>query len=523
VTVRFEPLSPPRAPLGLASYAAARAAQAGRAFPPAAADALLVAGAGPDGEPAARARDALLSGQALAVTTGQQPGLFTGPLYTIYKALTAAALAEALATRWAHPVVPVFWVAGDDHDFVEINHCAVVASDGTVQTIVLRERPADAPMLPAYREAVGPEVGAALAALEAALPPNDFRAATMSWLGAAYLPERSMAEAHAAALAELLAPFGVVICRGWDASLKRAAGPLVLDALRAARPLDEALAREAARLRDAGEAPPVAVGDGMGLAMVEGAGGRDRLRIAEAGFVTRRSGERFLLADLEAMVRATPGRLSANVLLRPVVEAQLLPTVAYVGGPAELGYLQQVVPLFAHLAVPRPVPTPRVSGFIVEAKVAKTLERFGLTPADLGRPEGELASAIAREALPADAAEALAALRAALDERYAAVQEASVRIERTLERPVETARNQAVHGVDEIEKRLVAALKRNNETTLQQLARARGNLWPGGHAQERVLTVANYLARHGRPLLAVLQQAARDHVERLLEAAPSGA
>jgi len=222
------------------------------------------------------------------------------------------------------------------------------------------------------------------------------------------------------------------------------------------------------------------------------------------------------------MVRSAPERLSANVLLRPVVEARLLPTVAYVGGPAELGYLGQVAPVFAHLAVPRPVPTPRLSGFLVEAKVDKVLERYALTPADFARPEGELASAIAREALPAGAAEALAALRGALEERWNAVRDAAVRLERTLERPVETARNQGAHAADEIEKRLVAALKRNNETALQQLARARASLFPEGKPQERVLTAASYLARHGRPVLATLHEAARDHAGRLLEAAPSG-
>jgi bacillithiol biosynthesis cysteine-adding enzyme BshC len=370
---------------------------------------------------------------------------------------------------------------------------------------------------------VGPEGVEALAAMEAALPPGDFRAETVEWLRAAYRPDRSMAEACAVALAELLAPFGVVVCRGWDASLKRAAGPLVLEALRSARPLDEALALEAARIRQAGGEPQVAVGEGMSLVMVEGAHGRDRLRIADAGFVTRRSGERLELAALETLVRTAPERLSANVLLRPVVEAQLLPTVAYVGGPAELGYLGQVAPVFAHLAVPRPVPTPRLSGFIVEAKVEKVLERFRLAPTDFARPEGELASAIAREALPADAAEALGALRGALDERWAAVRQAAVAVERTLERPVETARNQAMHAADEIEKRLVAALKRNNETALQQLARARASLFPDGKPQERVFTAASYLARHGRPLAAMLHEAARVHVERLLEAAPSGA
>ena len=518
MTLRFEATLAAAGP-GLARYAAAMQAQSGRAFPAAAAAALAV---GP-GDAAARSRDALVSGAALAVTTGQQPGLFTGPLYTLHKALTAAALAEALAARWARPVVPVFWVAGDDHDFAEINHCAFLAADGAVRTLTLRERAAGAAMLPAYREPVGAEGAEALDTLEAGLPPSDFRADTLAWLRETYRPEYSVAEACALALADLLAPFGVVVCRGWDAALKRAAAPVLLEALRSARPLDEALARESERLRAAGAEPPVAVGDGMSLVMVEGADGRDRLRIAEGGFVTRRSGERLDLAAVEAMLAATPERVSANVLLRPAVEAHLLPTVAYVGGPAELGYLAQVGPLFAHLAVPRPVPTPRLSGFVVEAKVQRGLDRFGLVPADLARPEGALASAIAREALPADAAAALAALREALEHGYAGVRDAAVRLERTLERPVETARNQAVHGVDEIEKRLVAALKRNNETALQQLARVRASLFPDGKPQERVLTAASYLARHGRSVVALLHEAARAHAARLLEAAPPGA
>ena len=522
MTVRFEvtPGGPP--PLGPEPFAAAQAAQSGRAFPSSAA-AALVAVAEQGAGPSARSREALLAGRALAVTTGQQPGLFTGPLYTIYKALTAAALAEALAARWSRPVVPVFWVAGDDHDFAEIDHCAVIAGDGGVRTITLRERAAEAPMLPAYRETVGADVARALAALEEALPPSDFRAETLGWLSGAYRPERSMAEAHAAALAELLAPFGVVVCRGWDGSLKQAAAPVVLEALRSAQALDDALAHRAAELARSGEEPPVPVGEGLSLVMVEGAGGRDRLRVDGAAFVTRRSGERFTLADAEALLRSEPERLSANVLLRPVVEARVLPTVAYVGGPAELGYLRQVGPVFERLAVPRPVATPRLTGFLVEAKTDKVLERLGVALPDLARPEGELASALVRDALPADAAGSLAALRRALDERYAAVQAAAVGVERTLERPVETARNQALHAVDEIEKRLVAALKRSNETALQQLARARASLFPGGKPQERVLTAASYLARHGRPLLETLRQAARAHVERLLEAAPRGA
>jgi len=516
MTLRFDAAVPGR--VDAASLEAARAAQLSRRFPAAAAGALVAVGATAEAN-----RDALLAGGALAVTTGQQPALFTGPLYTIYKALTAAALAERLRARWSVAVVPVFWVAGDDHDFAEINHCAVLAADGSLCTIALRERAAEAEMRPAYREPVGPDGAAALAALEAALPASEFRSETLGWLGAAYTPDRSVAEAHARALAALLEPFGVVVCRGWDGALKRSASDVFLEALRSARILDEALGREAERLRQAGAEVPVTVGDGMTLAMLEGAMGRDRLRIADGAFVTRRSGERFTLGDLEAVLRTAPERLSANVLLRPAVEAHVFPTVAYVGGPAELAYLAQVGPLFAHLAVPRPVPVPRLSGYLVDAKTDRTLERLGLAPADFGRGEGALATSIARDALPEDAAAALVALRAALRDRYAAVLDAALALEKTLERPIETARNQALHGADEVEKRLVAAVKRRSETALQQLARARASLFPEGAPQERVLTAASFLARYGRDVLPALAAAAREHAGRLLDAPPAGA
>ena len=517
MTLRFEAAAAP-ARLDAAALDAARAAQQGRKFPAAAVGALLAAG-----RVAEANRDALLAGRAIAVTTGQQPGLFTGPLYTIYKALTAAALAERLAVRWGAPVVPVFWVAGDDHDFAEVNHCAVLAADGAVRTVTLRDRAPDAAMLPTFREPVGPDGTAALAALEAALPPSEFRSETLAWLGAAYTPDRSVAEAFARALAAVLEPFGVVVCRGLDGTLKRAASGVFLEALRSARALDEALGRETSRLAESGAAAPVAVGEGMTLAMLDGKLGRDRLRIADGAFVTRRSGERLTMKDVEAILETAPERLSANVLLRPVVEASLFPTVAYVGSPAELQYLRQVAPVFAHLAVPRPAPVPRLSGFLVEAKTDKVLDRLGFKVPDLAQSDGALATAFLKAVLPEQVVAVLAALRASVGDNYAAVLEAAVQLDQTLQRPIETARNQALHGADEVEKRLVAALKRRNETALQQLARARASLFPDGEPQERVLTAASFLARYGRELLPALQASAREHAGRLLEAAPAGA
>jgi bacillithiol biosynthesis cysteine-adding enzyme BshC len=469
---------------------------------------------------AARANlDALLAGRALAVTTGQQAGLFTGPLYTIHKALTAAALAERLTEAWRRPVVPVFWVAGDDHDFAEIASCDVLAQDGRREVVRLRERPADAPMRPAFRELLGADVGPALERLEALLPASEFRPALMEWLRRAYAPDRSMAEAHALAVAELLGERGVVVLRGWHGAVKRAAGETFRGALARAGELDAALGLESERLRREGHDPGVEVGNGLSLVMVEGAMGRDRLRPEGNGrFATRRSHETFDLPALEALLRDDPEVLSANVLLRPVVEAAVLPTVAYVGGPAELAYLALLGPLFAAFGVPRPARVPRLSGLLVDERTGKTLGKLGLEPLALARPESDLVRDAARDALPEAAVAALAALRASLTDGYAALQREVALVDRTLERPVESARNQALAATHDVEKRLLAAQTRSSETSIQQLTKARAALFPDGRPQERVYTVATFLARFGGEVLLALATAARSHAGRLLEA-----
>jgi len=488
----------------------ARAQKSARA-PASIAPALLSIG------PAVVNQQLLLDEGALAVTTGQQAGLFTGPLYAVYKALSAAALAHEMAAAGHGPIVPVFWVAGDDHDFAEINHCTVLGADGRPVRIALRERPADAPMRPAYKELVGEDGATALAALEAALPAGDARTATLEWLSRAYTADRSVAEAYTVALAELLAPWGVVVCRGWHRALKTAANAVMLRAARDAEGIDAELAAEADRLRARGAAVPVEVGQGMTLLMVEAAQGRDRLRFTGGGrFETRRSGETFTLDDLERVAAEQPERLSGNVLLRPAVEAAVFPTIGYFGGPGELAYLEQTGPVFSRLDVPRPARLARLSGMLVEAKVDKALGKHQLVPTDLAADESALATRIARSTLPDTTAAALAELRRTITERYAAVQGEAVLVDRTLERPVENARNQALVGSQKIEKKIVSALKRSGATAIQQVTRARDQLYPGGAAQERVISVVSFLARHGPSVLDKAFEAARQHARVLL-------
>lgn len=458
----------------------------------------------------------------LVVTTGQQPGLFTGPLYTVYKALSAAALARELERAWQRPVVPVFWSAGDDHDFAEVNHAAWLERSGELRTAVLRERAADAPLTPMYREPLGPEVAAALDALAEDLPPSDFRDATLEWLRAAYRPDATVAGAYLEALAELLGPAGIVVFESTHAAAKRAALPHLLRALRDAEPLDAALAGRAAELRRAGQDPGIATGDGATLVMLEAGLGRDRLVADGAGaWTTRRSRERFTLADLERTGADDPQRLSPNVLLRPAIESALLPTVAYVAGPGELRYLALTPPVYAQLQLPQQTPVARWSGVLIEPRVDRVLDKFGVTADELLDPDSGVERRVVLDQLPDHAADALTALRDALESGYARLAAAAKDVDPTLVKSVEGTRNQALAGTHDVERKLVQHLKRRQETELNQLTRARTALRPDGKPQERVLTVAPFLARYGFELVPALLERIGEWYAAALERTPA--
>lgn len=467
---------------------------------------LLESAVRPVGQPDPRGR--LLEPGALVVTTGQQPGLFTGPLYTIYKALSVVALARKLEAQWQRPVVPVFWLATDDHDFAEANRAAWPAADGSVRHVTLRERAADAVMAPMYREPLGADITAALAALKADLPGDGFADETMAWLERHYRPEYTVGGAYAGALAELLAPLGVVCLDAGCRSLKQLAAPVMMQALAKAEAIEAALVPLAADLARAGEDPAVAVGDGATLVFLDGPQGRDRLVRAGDRFRTRRGGESYSMTDIAAIAAAEPLRLSPNVLLRPVVESAVLPTVAYVAGPGELRYLALTPPVYAALGVDRQLPLARWSGVVIEPRVERVRAKFSVTVDDLLGPDGVLESRIARSQLPESVTATVTRLRQALEDEYGSLTRAAVSIDPTLEKTVQGARGNAVRGVEEIEKKLVQHLKKRSETELGQVSRARSLVRPDGKPQERVFTLAPFLARNGRGFLdAVLVEA----------------
>jgi bacillithiol biosynthesis cysteine-adding enzyme BshC len=441
--------------------------------------------------------DRLFAAGSLCVTTGQQPGVLTGPLFTLYKGLTAVALAQSLERILGRPVVPVFWVAGDDHDFAEINHCHMVTVSNEVERLVLRDRAPDAHLVPAYRERLGDEIDTVIGKIAETTPETEYKSDVLAWVREHYRPDADVATAFAQAVSVLLGRFGLVVFQPTHPAAKGVMAPWLVRALEQAGAIETALAQQAAQLEAAGRPTPIRTGGGATTVMIEASLGRDRLIYNGASFETRRSGEQWSLAELRTIAATEPQRLSANVLLRPVVEAAILPTVAYVGGPGEVAYLPQSDPAYRILGVRPQARVARWAGRVVEQRIAKVLNKYGIAAEQLDAPEGQLEATLVQADMPTAAAAAVETLRSTLSSQYERLAEAAASLDATLERPVRSEGQAALRRLTAIEKRLVGQLKKRNEVLNQQLAKARANLFPLGQAQERVLNVVPFLIRYG--------------------------
>lgn len=441
------------------------------------------------------------------VTTGQQPGLFGGPLYGLYKALSAQQLAETLEETLGAPVMPVFWMASDDHDWREAAHAAFVGADNQLARLALGDDVPGAGRLSLARVPLGPGVEALAERLAATLAPSEFHSWAIDLARRSYRPEGTMAEGYAALMARLLegSPLGFVDAA--DPAVREAICPLVRAETQEAAKSAQALAETAAAL--AGE------GYGLQVRLIEGAlnvfldtpEGRDRLERTASGFRLRRSGTALAPRRLGRTIAAPPFPASPNVLLRPVAESFLLPTLAYVGGPAELAYLGQLGGLFRLHGLTPPIAVPRASLVVVERKVDRVLAKFGLSLAET-RDGALLANRLARAEMPETVSESLGTWRRASEAQAAELADAVGGVDPTLQGAVQTARNTGLAALGALETKISRALKRKNATTLAQIEKARTNLWPDGQPQERVLGPLQYVARCGPEFV----NAARDVV-----------
>lgn len=470
------------------------------------------------------------------VVTGQQVGLFLGPLYTVYKAATAIAAARALQAESGVRCVPLFWLQTEDHDFDEIHHCDIPRYAAPPLHLQLPAAPAALARVSVAHRRLGPGVIEQLDALAGALGPLPYAAPFLERLRAHYVPEATLGAAFAGALAELFADEGLLFLEPRRAAIAALAAPLYRRSIVEQEAIGAALLARQAGLQAAGCAEQIPTRAGTTLvffhpdgvtgpryrlercAETDGAADAPRWSIpgcpsrsggpggpdgpspdessdaprAAAGSPARRV---FTQAEVLALLSQEPLRFSSSALLRPVIQDSLLPTAAYVGGPGEINYFAQLAPLYELLGVAQPLVLPRARFRCLEDNTRSWLAKLGLSPAEAEVPRAELLRRLAARApqgLPDPAAlreRMLADITTRLGELEA--------LDSALRDPVRRARESIERTVGRLTDRYTKALLERDHVTTERVDRVQGFLLPDGVPQERFYSLPYFACKYG--------------------------
>ena len=441
---------------------------------------------------------------AAAVVTGQQVGLFGGPVFSLYKALTAVRLAEQ-ATRAGVDCVPVFWLATTDHDLAEVNHLSIPGSDGARHELVAPTQGVpDAPVgaVP-FTPGIEPVVEAAAGLL------GDSPVVTL--LREAYRPGENLGSSFARLFARLFADWGVILLDASDRELHALAEPIYRAAIQRAAELDGALLRRGGELEAAGCHQQVKVTPSSTLLFALQDGARVPIHRRANGasessdFLINE--ERVSQTELLQRIASVPHDFSPNVLLRPVVQDHLLPTLAYTGGGAEVAYFAQVaVGYEALLGRITPI-VPRFSATLIEPKPQSLLERYGLGLPDLFRGPESVREVVARRALPQDLQAAFERADSAVKQALASIHEPLARLDKTLVDAASNASAKMLHQLEQLRSRAARAELRQSEVLNRHADLLCGALYPDKILQEREIPGIYFLSRYGTELLHGLYDA----------------
>lgn len=448
-------------------------------------------GAGPDVE---RNLDRLAAG-AVAVVTGQQVGLFGGPAYSFYKALTAVALADELS-QGGVAAVPVFWLASEDHDLAEVNHCYWHAG-GTLERLELQPE-VNAEGRSVGRVPLGAGV-AQLAARAADLLEGESRAWVASALGESYTARETFSTAFGKLMARLLAGRGLIILDPLDARLHRLAAPVYAQALERRESLTEALLRRNKELEKAGFHAQVKVTPRSTLLFREMEGKRVALR--HNGGPLAAGGAKLTESEVREALGVAPEGFSANALLRPVVQDWLLPTAACIAGPAEIAYLAQSQVIYEALLGRMPAVLPRAGFTLVDAHAGKLLQRYGLSIQEVMRSRQAVRRRMELASLPKGLARQFDKGERELATMLRKFRAPLRKLDRTLEGALHTAERKMMYQL--LKLRGKAGRAENQRTgVLDRHERALlDTLYPHHAPQERAHSLLPWLARYGPALL----------------------
>ena len=429
-----------------------------------------------------------------AVVTGQQIGLFCGPLYTVYKAATAIRLAEELNREGPDRHVPVFWMECEDHDILEAGHIHILGSNHRVLTLTAYEKPARRPT-GSYR--VDERVAELISQLEDNSPKSEYLDSVLKLLKNSYKPDLLLSEGFARFMQALFKGKGLVVIDPTDPEVKRMSSDFYLRAVQKWAQINDAIIEASGRLKKLGYELQIEIKKKKPPFFVIKDGQRLPLSWEGDGFSLGEGGMKLGQAEIESIARETPEQLSPNVCLRPLLQDFLLLTNAYVAGPGEVSYFAQIAPIYDTLDMDMPAIVPRAELTLVVPAVGRTLKKLGAKVDDFLVSEKKLTDDFLDKAGALSGLKIIDDARTKLEELLNQMCEELLDLEPEMDRPMETCRKKTTYQLSRLEEKLKTLSRKKNETLMTQIENAQSHLLPMGRLQERVLNITYYLIRFG--------------------------
>lgn len=440
----------------------------------------------------------LRSSDCIAVVSGQQAGLFGGPLYTIYKALSAIKLAECLNQRGIK-AAPVFWIATEDHDFEEVASAHFIDRNCRLATVSVSNE-IHSEGSPVGHAILDDSINVTIDKLLQSLPATEFSDELSQLLRETYRPGQNFGDAFARAMMRLTGSRGLILLDPLDPELKRLAAPLYARAAKHADQIAQAIVERSRALEAAGYHAQVTPSENsFPLFLHDENRARHALTRTDNGkyHVKTRPDEEYSADELADWCAHEPERFSPNVTLRAVVQDYLLPTIAYYGGAAEIAYFAQTAEVYRILERPATPILPRASFTFVRKHTWRSLERYGIRLSDFFQGLDHVIAEVVQKYLGQETSATFEHTTQTFNSELDALQEQLRRVDPTLADALDKGRRKINYQIEGLRTRFNRAQVGRDEAVNRQLEHAFDLLYPKKSLQERQINITSYLARHG--------------------------
>ncbi|MBI3787651.1 MAG: bacillithiol biosynthesis cysteine-adding enzyme BshC [Ignavibacteriales bacterium] len=445
--------------------------------------------------------DSLLNDNTVAVVTGQQVGLFTGPLYTIYKTLTTLKLVEKLAKRFPeYNFVPIFWLEGEDHDYEEVSSINLINTGNDVAKFEyqLGGNKPDKNLGAVGTLEFDETIDTLFQNIDQALVQTEFKPKVLELFKTAYQKGMTFNRAFVHLMNVLLEDSGLVFLDPHDIEVKKLLAPLFKRELAETPKFCQLVIDQSAELekRYHAQIKPKS----LNLFLFHH-GGRFLLEPKPDGYGLKGTRQHLTKEQVQEFINNSPELFSPNVVLRPLCQDWLLPTVAYVAGPSEIAYFGQLKSLYQEVQIPFPIIYPRSSITIIEEKVEKVLNRYSLPLTEFFNDAEMIKEKVAAQISDVNVEELFGGTLASLRETLDAMQPAFQNIDPTLLGALDNANKKIISSIESLKEKTIAAQKRQHEVALRQIDKTANHVFPLANFQERELNVLYFLNKYGLEFL----------------------